>query len=101
MNTQLEKDLKDAIEGAMAEDLGDNLAIYLATFFQDLPACPLQSDDDDGLWNRWALEHLNEVFNDAVKRVVEVLDCHINQDEANDHDAFAEEVTELRQELEE
>ncbi len=48
----------------------DNLAIALASYFEDLPDCPENDVDDELGWSRWAIAKTNEV----LSRIVDLLD---------------------------
>ena len=63
MEVAMRNELADAIGCAMAEPDradSDNVAIVLCTYFNSLPECPEDEEDDDETgWKPWVIERCN------------------------------------------
>ena len=46
----------------------DNLAIALATYFEDLPECPKGDFNDELGWSQWAIDKTNNLLDRIVEQ---------------------------------
>ena len=81
-----QKRLEQIIGGTNIEDdLGprgscDNLAIALATYFEDHTDRPEDDEHDDELgWGVWVIKKSNEAIALIAKEVLEGIQCHTTQ----------------------
>ena len=50
---------------------GDNLAIALSSYFENLPECPTDDINDEVGWSQWAMDRTNGVL-DKIADLLEV-----------------------------
>ena len=62
--------LRNLIANAEIED-SDNLAIIIATYYDDHPRCPSEPDDTETGWKPWVMEQTDRILDAAVANILE------------------------------
>jgi hypothetical protein len=65
--------LRNLIANAEIDD-SDNLAIVIATYYDEHPRCPDQRDDTETGWKPWVMEQTDKLLDAAVANILEAND---------------------------
>lgn len=56
-------------------EIGDNLSIALATYFENRTDCPDNDINDDVGWSQWAMDKTDEVLDRIIKVMISEVKC--------------------------